>query len=172
WKGKFVNLQAHPELFEGTAVAELPFDKIHVTFEAQGKAIPKDGEVVTSKKSLPVRLFDYLPLRLEGDEYLTVKRNPEGKGSIGGKLRVDGQAFQRRTLGINYGNLGKTYLTPHAESGIVDIEVFHEDIHGGVPEFTLQLGRLDQDSVAIELYGFNLTLDLARARFSQLGLSL
>lgn len=172
WKGKFVNLQAHPELFEGTAVAELPFDKIHVTFDAQGKAIPKDGEVVTSKKSLPVRLFDYLPLRLEGDEYLTVKRNPEGKGSIGGKLRVDGQAFQRRALGINYGNLGKTYLTPHAESGIVDIEVFHEDIHGGVPEFTLQLGRLDQDSVAIELYGFNLTLDLARARVSQLGLSL
>lgn len=172
WKGKFVNLQAHPGLFDGTTVAELAFDKVHVTFDAEGKAIPKDNEVVTQKKTLPIKLFDYLPLRLEGDEYLTVKRNPDGKGSISGKLRVDGQAFQRRTLGIHYGNLGRTYLTPHAESGIADIEVFHEDINSGVPEFTLQLARMDQASTAIELYGFNFALDLARSRISQLGLSL
>lgn len=172
WKGKFVNLQANPGLFGGTAVAELPFDKVQVTFDTEGKAIPKDNQVVTQTKALPVKLFDYLPLRMEGDEYLTIKLNPDRKGSVSGKLRVDGQAFQRRTLGIHYGNFGKTYLTPNAETGVVDIEVFHEDVHSSVPELTLQLSRLDTDSTTMELYGFNFILDLTRSRISQLGLSL
>lgn len=172
WKGKFVNLKANASLFEGTAVAELPFDKVKVTFDASGKAIPGGNQVVTTTKALPIKLFDYLPLRLEGDEFITVRLNPERKGSIGGKLRVDGQAFQRRTLGIRYGNLGKTYLTPHVESGIVDVEVFHADGHDGVPEFTLQLSRLAQETTSVELYGFNVELDLTQSKVSQHGLTL
>ena len=170
WKGKFVNLKANPKLFDGSPISELPFEKLKVTFDANGNAIPKDNAVVTTEKSLAIKLFDYLPVILYGEEFITVKRNPDRKGSISGRLKVNGAQWQRKSLGIKYGNLGSTYITPNTSTRVVDVEVFHEDVHGNAPELTFQLSRLDNDKTAIELYGIKMELNLSESRISQLGL--
>lgn len=169
WKGKFVNLQANPELFKGTSTAELPFEKLKVTFDADGNAIPEKNEVVTTANSLRIKLFDYLPLIMFGDEFIKVKLNPDRKGSISGQLKINGREWQRKNLGIYIGDLAHTYITPNSKTGIVDVEVFHQDINASVPEFTFQLARLDS-AINVELYGFELTLDKDKSRISQLGL--
>lgn len=173
WKGKFVNLEAHPTLFKGTKKSELGFEKLKVTFDEEGNAIPQDNKVVTTEKSLAIKLFDYLPLLLEGDEYITVRKNPDQKGSISGKLRVNGTAFVRDNLGIKFVRIKDTYVTPHADTRMVDVEVFHQDVHNSVPELTLNLvGLSDTTVVSLDLYGFKFEVDLTKSKVSQKGLTL
>lgn len=173
WKGKFVDLQAHPTLFKGTKKAELAFEKLKVTFDESGNAIPMNDEVVTKEKTLALKLFDYLPIILEGDEYITVRRNPDQKGSISGKLRIDGNSFVRNNLGIKFTRIKDTYVTPHADTRMVDVEVFHQDVHNSVPELTFNLIGLSDTTVAsIDLYGFNFQIDLAKSKLSQKGFTL
>lgn len=173
WTGKFVDLQAHPTVFKGTRKAELSFEKLKVTFDEAGNAIPLNGEVVTKQKTLALKLFDYLPIILEGDEYITVRRNPDQKGSISGKLRIDGSTFVRNNLGIKFTRFKDTYVTPHADTRMVDVEVFHQDVHNSLPELTFNLIGLSDTTVAsIDLYGFNFQIDLAKSRISQKGFAL
>lgn len=173
WKGKFVNLTANQTLFKGSKGSELDFEKLKVTFDADGNAIPENNQVVTTVKTIRLKLFDYLPVLLEGDEYITVKRNPLNKGSIGGKLRLDGTSFLNKNLGLGFLGLKDTYVSPHADTRMVDVEVFQEDEDAGVPELTLNLVGLSDTTVAsVDLYGFNFELDLENSKVSQLGFTL
>lgn len=173
WKGKFVNLTANQTLFKGSKSSELGFENLKVTFDADGNAIPENNQVVTTVKTIRLKLFDYLPIFLEGDEYITVKRNPLNKGSIGGKLRLDGTSFLSKNLGLGFLGLKDTYVSPHADTRMVDVEVFQEDKNAGVPELTLNLVGLSDTTVAsVDLYGFNFALDLENSKVSQLGFTL
>ncbi|MDR7131805.1 hypothetical protein J2X69_004170 [Algoriphagus sp. 4150] len=162
WNGRFVNMQAAPTLFGESSSHTIPFANVKVTFDAEGNALPANGEVITDISNLPLKLFGYLPVILKGDQQLRVMRNGEGKGSISGKVELAVNQIQG-SRGFNFSPQDPLFIALENSTGPANLEVFREGGVTGAPEATVRFASGQGNTVSMNLYGFGLNLDLAKS---------
>lgn len=173
WTGKFVNMQSSSKLFEGSRSQSLSFKNLEVTFDDSGNAVPSGNKVVTGVKVLKLKLFDYLPVLMKGqdDKPLTVVGNPDGHGGVSGVLQVDVAQWAKNEIGVNIGNIKNALLQEYNTTRNVSIEVYHADKNRTLPEVEFVLSKKDTADVSIELFGFKMNMDLTKSIISQNGFS-
>lgn len=92
WTGEFVNLKPFLPVLEVSQEAVLPFYEINVSFPDGVNASPEGDSVIVDKGFIPLKLFTYIPLKLENGKssQMVVKKSVKGEwGSISGTLRFD-----------------------------------------------------------------------------------
>lgn len=173
WNGKFVDLKSNSSLFEGSRAQQLGFKNLEVSFDPSGNAKPKNGEVITDVKQLKLKLFDYLPIFMNGDadKPLKVVANPDGMGSVSGELQIDINQWVKNEIGVNVGRIKNAQLKKHNTTGNALIEVFHADKDRTIPQVDFVLSKKDTAEVFIELFGFKMNMDLTKSIISQNGFS-
>ncbi len=171
WTGRFVNMQAAPILFGGSNTLSLPFANVRVTFDAQGNPQPANGEVVTDISNLPLKLFGYLPVVLKGEEQLKVVQNAEGRGSLSGKLELAASQIQG-SRGFVFSSQAPLYIALENGTGPSDVEVFREGGMVDSHEPTVRFATPQGSTASMNLYGFELDLDLAKSTVTTYGLLL
>ena len=172
WSGRFVDLKPASALFADQAPASLSFANVKVTFDAQGKPIPEGNAVQTDVSSIPLKLFGFLPVILQGDQQIRVKGDAEGHGMIEGKLRVDVGRIQG-SRGFTLPAEKALYIgLAEAGAGVDNITVFHAQPGeaGGVDKARLVADGAGE--VSMGLYGFSLALDLSASSIGVSGLDL
>ncbi len=172
WSGRFIDLKSASNLFVGASAVSLPFANIRVTFDAEGKPIPDGNEVQTDVVNLPLKVFGYLPVVLQGDPQIRVKRGADGHGIVEGKLRFDiaqvqgsrGFAFPaQKALYIGLANVG---------TGVENVPVFRSQPGDGNEVRNVRLVAEQAGDVSMSLYGFSLALDLSASSIGASGLDL
>lgn len=95
WSGSFVHLKSvDNNTFQIDSELRVDFSAVLVTFDAQGNAIPANNIVKTDVTSIPVKLFGYLPGRIETNDAITFTRSSTGLGQLSGTIRADFNAIQ------------------------------------------------------------------------------
>jgi|GEM_PF-607766 len=171
WSGRFVNLKPSTAWFGNGASVSLPFANVNVTFDAQGNPTPQGNEVQTDVTNLPLKIFGYLPVVLQGDPQIKVEGNAQDNGVIQGKLRLDvgqiqgsrGFAFpQQKVLYVSAVDAGSDQVVIFSSAGD----------RGGSTASNLRLVADQAGDVSMDLYGFLLTLSLSESTIGQTGLDL
>ncbi len=125
WTGSFVNLKSN-SLFTASSGINLNFSNINVTFDAAGNAQVADNKVQTDATELPLKLYGYIPINMEGSPVITVTKNTDGKGVIGGKLQINFDQVGS-IGGIAFDNATAPLLLPQNTSIDADVPVFTSD---------------------------------------------
>ncbi|WP_343306547.1 carboxypeptidase-like regulatory domain-containing protein [Chitinophaga niabensis] len=96
WSGAFTDLKpVNVSVFSIAEKLRIPFSNLVVSFEAgTGNAIPDGQSVKTDMTALSLRLFGYLPVKLQGEEVITFTRTAGGTGQLSGNIRIDFNAIQ------------------------------------------------------------------------------
>lgn len=92
WTGQFVNLKPYLPVLNTPQEFTLPFDKVHVNFPDGSNAVPDGDSVITDRGFIPLKLFTYIPLKLENGAagQIVVKKSVKGDwGSISGSIKFD-----------------------------------------------------------------------------------
>lgn len=172
WSGRFVNLKPASALFGDLSAVSLPFANVKVTFDAEGNPTPAGNEVRTDVSNLPLKLFGYLPVVLQGDQQIHVKRNTDGHGIIEGKLRFDVGQIQG-SRGFTFPTQQALYVSmANAGAGIDRVLVFSAQEGGSGAANNVRLVADGAGDITMGLYGFSLVLDLSASSIGASGLDL
>lgn len=177
WSGKFVNLRPGAEFFAGYQSYELPFANVKVTFDAYGNAIPENYTVETDAKALKIKLFQYLPVILIDHESknntIKVTQNELGIGSIRGGLLFDFKEITgRRRFKFDPADSLFVSLQEHVVLEDQGIEFFRSEPGSVATEVAFRLLKAQNDTVSVELFGFEIGLDLTQTRITRAGLEM
>ena len=146
WTGSFVNLRSN-SVFSSTSGTKLKFSNISVTFDASGNAVVAGNEVKTDATELSMKLFGYIPLKIQGSPQIIVRKNLNGVGSIGGKMQLN--LDQVSTVGgLLFNTQIKPYLIPLNSSIDKDIPVFTSDGNFDPTTFVFSFARNELKNAA------------------------
>ncbi len=159
WSGNFVNLQpVDKNVFSVDGATRIPFSKLQVSFDIQGKAVPQNDMVKTDLTELPLKLFGYLPVKLTGDGVVTFTRS-DGKGQLNGKISIAFnliQGYRGWTMGENINvALAKTGTTTAGK-----ITLFSSS---GPQALEQNYGLVGEGALRGTLYGFRVDLKMGKA---------
>ncbi len=93
WSGAFIKMKPiSNDVFTVAGDLRIPFSNLVVSFSG-ANAVPA-GPVKTDLTFLPVKLFGYLPAKLEGDDVVTITKTSDGNGELAGTIKADFAAIQ------------------------------------------------------------------------------
>jgi hypothetical protein len=95
WSGAFVNLKSiNANVFETARELRIPFNGVTVSFDANGNAIPAGNTVKTDFTNLSLKLFGFLPAKVQSADGITFTRAADGSGQLAGSIQADFKSLQ------------------------------------------------------------------------------
>ncbi|WP_234570691.1 carboxypeptidase-like regulatory domain-containing protein [Rhodohalobacter sp. 614A] len=166
--GAFVSIQSN-DLLSVDSRLRIPFSDVQV-YEDNGILKPIGGEVQTDASEITAKIFDYLHVTISNQQGLVVRSRqiPSDIGYLAGKVEVDYESTFTSATGWEWPNAADQFLelpnTDDLPEGIGEDELVTLTSDGsfpfpdiGVPDFELRFGSASE---TIELYGFDVTLNL------------
>lgn len=166
WSGKFINLTSKNNAFTAASDLKLNFSNVLITYDASGNAIPDGAGVKTDATSLPLKLFNWLPLKIEDANGIVVLKDNAvaGKGKIGGKINVDlTRLTEVRGLGLTQTIM--PLLTLAGNTTAIDIFPFTSSSATAGNESFAFVGP-QGNKLQLALYGFKVEVDLSKTTVS------
>lgn len=139
WTGFFVNLKAN-SIFSTSSATKLKFSNVNVTFDAEGNAVVDKNEVRTDETEMAMKAFGFIPLKMKGSPQITVRKNQENKGTIGGKLQLDFSQISS-VGGLIFDKTIKPYILPVNSSIDQDVPIFVSDGNMNIPDLVFSFAR-------------------------------
>ncbi len=139
WTGFFVNLKAN-SIFSTSSATKLKFSNVNVTFDAEGNAVVDKNEVKTDETEMAMKAFGFIPLKMKGSPQITVRKNQENKGTIGGKLQLDFSQISS-VGGLIFDKTIKPYILPVNSSIDQDVPIFVSDGNMNIPDLVFSFAR-------------------------------
>lgn len=139
WTGFFVNLKTN-NIFSTSSATKLKFSNVNVTFDTEGNAIVDKNEVKTDETEMAMKAFGFIPLKMKGSPQITVRKNQENKGTIGGKLQLDLSQISS-VGGLIFDKTIKPYLLPLSSSIDQDVPIFISDGNINISDLVFSFAR-------------------------------
>ncbi len=161
WSGHFINLNPQNNAFSAAQDLRIKFSDVLITYDANGNAIPDGAGVKTDATSIPLKLFNWLPINIEDASGVTVLKDnaTAGMGKIGGKINVDLTRLKEvRGLGFDQGL--NPSLTIAGNATATDIFPFTSGASSASNQ-SFAFVTTQSNKLQMTLYGFRLDADLA-----------
>src|SRR5699024_6930947 len=146
WSGVFTNLKSN-KLFSVSSDSRLKFSNVSVSFDTDGNAVVAGNEVQTDVTELPMKLHNYLPVKMKGSPRISVKRVASGKGIISGLLQVDLTRISS-SGGIGFDSEFMPYLMAAGGGPGQEVAVFTNDGSTETMNLTFSYLRSDIEKAA------------------------
>ncbi|MEO5942394.1 MAG: hypothetical protein ABIP30_17245 [Ferruginibacter sp.] len=162
WSGSFINLTPGNNIFSAAKDLRINFSNVLISYDANGNAIPDGAGVKTDATSIPLKLFNWLPVNIEdAGGVMVLKDNAAaGKGKIGGKINVDLSRLSE-VRGLGFDEALKPSLTVAGNSTAVDIFPFSSaTTNSGNQSFAFVTAQ--SNKLEMTLYGFKVEADLSK----------
>lgn len=159
WSGSFVNLKpVNDAAINIDEKLRIDFSNLMVTFDGQGNAVPAGNQVTTDAASIPVKLFGFLPARIQSGGAITFRRVANGRGEMRGTVRADFKAVPgyrgwRLSDDVHLFLAGLNSATPE------EVVVFSSGGSGVVSEDKYKLIAANATKASGKLYGFDILID-------------
>jgi len=167
--GSFVSLPNN-SVFELKSGTTIPFSNVEVVIQ-NNIPVPVNGAINTDVTELALKAFNFLPLKLTNNSAAIVVRQTSTAGDAGqieGLPAIDYASFVPSGIAPYVDASLKQYVQNQSVSSPVSIPV----INSGGQLSAASLSISGSGSQSFNLYGFNVTLDLANSSIKSDGLHL